>query len=195
MQTTTAVDLIRLEDVEREIVSVKKKIDNLLNLAEQMGIDATTFKSRLSERQTELTALEEERDKINAEYGIYKQKDKLLTVTTNAIKAFKKQKTFEDKRNFLRNIVKSIVIGWDTIESVYGISIFFKLNEFENYLISKQVVVDRTLKNGKAQSKVLSETVSLQRSVYLDDEKDESIFAVPYVNLGEPNPFFKFKKG
>ncbi len=193
--TTTIIDLQKLDNINNAIVETQTKIDNLLNMAEVNSIEPATFKTRLSERQNELNKLIEDREQLNHELLLYKEKGNIVLVANKAIKTFKKLKEFGEKRDFIRSIVSHIVIGWDTIESVYGVAVFFKLNNFENYLISRKLVIDRnTRKDGKAFTKILTEKVAFQYSHYLADDKDASIYSVPHINYGDPVSFFKFKR-
>lgn len=180
-----------LIEVRKNIEETKQKINNLLNLLELNGVEETV-KHRLQERQTELNEYLKEEGVLLKEKTLKDQKGNVIALAQKITEEFKKISTFEQKREFIRNAVKSIIIGWEEESKEYVISINYKINSAENYLISKELVIDRnSRKEGKALTKILTETISLQNNYILEEDEGEEIYedlphGAPDIRFDEP---------
>ncbi len=154
------------EETKEKIIDVNEKIESLISLIEDKEIDIAVFKSRIEQRQNELAELEIKEKRLYEQVNIFQHKSELVELAITSIKAFKKATKFEDKRNFLRNIIKRVSLHWNAEKRNHAIVIDFKIFNIENYLISKEIVVDRnSRKDGKAVSKVVAEGLELKNIV------------------------------
>ena len=104
------------------------------------------------------------------ELTIVGQKERLLEFSRKRIIELKKIKVPEEKTEFIRNIIKDININWDNETLDYDILINFKINKLENYLMTKEIVVNRTrVINGKAVAKILTENVTIRNIINVDE--------------------------
>ncbi len=178
---------IELQAVQKSIAESKQKISNLLNLLELNGVEET-IKNRIQERQKELDCLLLDEIRFKKELDIFYEKDKLVALADKLVSEFETLKTFEDIRNFIRNIIDKIIIGWDKALLQYSVNIIYKINNIENYLISKELILDRnSRKDGKAVTKILSEKIGVQRVYVLENniDKVDNAYTYQHINYGD----------
>jgi site-specific DNA recombinase len=158
--------------ISQEISEIETSIDNLLDLSMKSKNNAK-ISERIDKLTYTLTKLKEKKENTDRELTIVAEKDNLLEVARSQVKEFKKAKTFENKVAYVQNIIRKIQVAWVEESNVYDILISFKLSQFENYLIAKELTIDRNgRKNGKAVTKVLNDDVTIQRLIIVDEDNN-----------------------
>lgn len=152
--------IITLEDEQSTLIDLSIKTKN-----------NTAVAKKLDDIQKSLDHQNEWKTNVEKELQIEDEKDTLLAVANEGIKHFKTLKKHDDKVVFLHSIIEKITIRWDAEYYTYDICILFKLNQLQRYLFSKEIVINRTgRQDGKSVTKVLSEKVTLCRSVHVDED-------------------------
>jgi DNA invertase Pin-like site-specific DNA recombinase len=168
-----------------EITALEIEKDKIIDLVVKGVISEADTKGKLKKINSKIDQLQELVNVSEKQLLIVNEKDRILEITKEGIEAFKKLKSFPDKANFVQNIVSNITVRWDDELNVYDICIYFKINSLENYLIAKEYSIDRnSRKAGKALTKILSEKVSLQNILLVDDDNivQNSINHINYGN-------------
>jgi len=187
-------DLSKIMDKKND---TQNRIDNLLEMAETISIEPLVFKVRLQELQNKLVEYKAEEIRLTKELSIAFEKENILNLTKQLVQQFKKIKDFKEKRDFVRTIISSITIEYaaghvgPNGDRLYEVVIYFKINQSENYLIAKQLTLNRDGRkggNGKAVTKVLFEKVSLTGVVFIN-EMDKQISEYGYINYNDAVKF------
>ena len=146
-------------------------------MAEDAVIEPSLFKNRFAELKLELDNYIAEETVFVKEQNFKNERGNAILVAKEGVERFTKMKTFEEKVNFLRNGISSIIVSWNENDKRHSIKFVFKIHQLDNYLVSKELVVDRnSIKNGKAVSKVISEKVFLTNSMMKKGSENPNIF-------------------
>lgn len=156
----------------QKIVELTKKKDKYLDAILDGTVSKEQIRSRLDSIDTELMIRHNNIRIEERGININEQKEALMKVARDGIKDFKVMKTFNDRAGFIATAIKQITVRWIEEYRAYDIVIQFRLNQLENYLISKQVVVNRDGRDAqqKTVNKVLSENVTLENLIQVDGE-------------------------
>jgi site-specific DNA recombinase len=174
-----------LDRSQNDVKENQIKMRNLLALGEAAGIEPVVFKDRLSELQKVIDRDNEEIEYYKKDLKKYDEGNNFIEHINNCVLSFKLITNQSERRDFIRNIVKSITIGWDNSAKANLISIYYKVNQAEDYIISKELILDRnTRKNGKALTKVITDKIALVSTITLkEDDKISSVS--PFFYYGE----------
>jgi len=95
-------------------------------------------------------------------------------------------KTFNQRAGFIATAIKQITVRWVEEYRAYDIVIMFKLNQLENYLISKEVLVNRDGRDAhqRTVNKVLTENIRLENFIQVDEENNV-LYSEPSVDYLE----------
>lgn len=118
------------------------------------------------------------------ELQIVNHKERILEICKQGVASFKKMKNQKDKVDFLRSIISKVKILYTKQEKVFDIWINFKINQLEKYLIIKNVSFKTPLVRNESINKpnVLSEKISLEYLINIDEETEEILITQPTIN-------------
>ena len=197
-----------LDDNKRIKADLKKKETDLSKLR----VDATTLVDFLLDSKnskavkTKLGVIERQIEQLEHAITVLKKQlvinndiDSIVEVANAGAKQFKKLKKFEDKREFIRNVIHFITVLYDSNSLTYDITIAFRINQLENHLITKLVTVNRTSrdKNHQTITKLLNEQYDI-RTFFIADEagnvSDATQTEIHYTDYSKLSPTFTPKK-
>lgn len=182
----------RLKERNNKIAELKKKQEKYLDAIIEGITSKEVLKNRLGSIELSIAALEQRNALEQKSLGLIQQKEALLTLAKEAIQRFKTLKTFDDKAGFLAEVIKVITVRWVEENNAYDIVITFKFDQLENYLISKEILIDRNgRKDGKAINKILSERITVESLLVVDEDSNvmHSEPLVEYTDLHSLNSF------
>lgn len=185
---------------DEKITDLKKKQDKIIDAVADGTLSKDVVKKRMEVIEAELIGLENIRTIEERALSITKEKDALLKVAQDGIKEFRKMKTFNDRAGFVATAIRQITVRWIEEYRAYDIVILFRINNLENYLISKQVIVNRDGRdaNRVTVNKVLSEYVTLRNFIQAD-ETNGVLYYEPMVEYSDmavrKKPPVKHKNG
>lgn len=177
----------QLKAANERIKQLEREQETLIDLASRTRNNNAVAK-KLDIAQSQLDKAIELKEAIEKELSIDTEKDALISVATEGIKHFRKLRVFDDKVSFIRSVIEKIKVEWVSKEKSYHIQLFFRLNKLQQYLITKDIVVNRNgRKGGKAVSVILSEKVTINHTINVDVDNNVNFTLTeanysPYLN-------------
>jgi len=149
----------------------ESRMNNIIKMVEDAKINPSTFRTRLHELNKEKSKLTKEIEKQEKTLGVLSQKDVIMKFVKEVVKDFRKIKDAEEKKLIIQNVVSRITIRWNKEELRHMIGIFFRVDKLNQYLLSKELIVDRTKrKEKKALTVVINEKIMISNSIGFSDE-------------------------
>ncbi len=169
------------DDVKKKLKQTETELDNIIKFIKR-GKETDRLLKEMDNLENQKAAYIELLESYDRELTLVGHKDNLLEAARNAMKEFKKLKGFDERTHFIQNLLPRITVGWDGENQTYDIVLSFRLSQLENYLIAKQLVVNRNgRKDGKAITKVLSSNITIENIVVVDEDLNFE-FAIPSAN-------------
>lgn len=149
----------------------ESKINNLVKMVEEANIKPGVFKSRLQELSKEKARLIKEIEKMEKTLGVYSQKELIMDFVKSVVKDFKKNKSLEDKKLIIQNVISRITIRWNKDEKRHMIGIFFRVDKLNQFMLSKELVVDRKKrKENKALTQIIREKIVISNAIGFSED-------------------------
>jgi hypothetical protein len=86
---------------------------------------------------------------------------------------------FEERQIFVRSLISTVYVRWIPENLAHLITIDFRIDKLQNYLVSKELLINRTLGRSKRIAKILDEKILIKK-IY--EEGTDDAFGVKYVN-------------
>ena len=169
--------------LSKEIKEIEISIDNLTDALMKSKNRNEIVIRKIDELDFTLKAKKELKEDTDKELELFKQKDSLIEFTRKNIIHLKKIKDIGEKTEFIRNIIRYVSIYWNEEKYSYDIIISFKINNLENYLMVKEILVNRSsVKYGKAVNRILDEDITIQNFIEVDGDCKIQ-FTIPTINF------------
>ena len=163
---------------KEEIKNNQKAIENLLDITQKAGISPTQFKSRFNKLNARINYLNKEVELLMKRENILSEETGIKQVVKTGLSKFKTL-TFEERQIFVRSLISTIYIRWVPENLAHLITIDFRIDKLQNYLVSKELLINRTLGRSKRIAKILDEKILIKK-IY--EEGTEDAFGVKYVD-------------
>jgi site-specific DNA recombinase len=158
--------------LSKNLKDTQTRLDNLTNAVELGNINPSIFKERFKILNKEKVKLLSELERTEKNLGIISQRENILEFVKVSVKEFKKIKTVDEKKLFIQNIVSRITLRWNKDDLIHMIGIFFRIDRLNLFMLSKEVVVNRTKrKENKSISTVISEKILISNAIGYGDEE------------------------
>ncbi len=205
----------RNSDIIRQTDLNKKRLLELDEQKQRWFAAYGSGKLKVEDIEKQITTIDAEainikhiQGSLEKEMSIIKEKNKLLEVVEKGVKHFKRLKKLEDRATFLRDTISTINLWWVSVEEIgdsldvphYNITISYKFEGLENYVISKLISVDRSSKKGapvgKWFTKILNEKVTLTDLLLVNEgkNKEANLVEIQYDSTIEAKPKMKRMK-
>jgi site-specific DNA recombinase len=173
--------LYYMKKYTEEINEHKSSINNLIDMAQKASIDPSIFKSRIEGLNLNLLVLNE-KVRIGAKnLGILNEELLVRKFVKESIVRYKEFKDENKIIEFVRNFISKIYIQWDEDEMTHYISIHYKIDNLNNYELSKDILVNRTgiTTDKKKINKIINEEIVISNIV---NYTPHTITRIKYVN-------------
>lgn len=167
----------RIEFNDKLIKENRTAIENLLDITERAGISATSFKGRFNKLNNRLIFLQKENKLLMKKESVLKDEKPIKQIVKNGLSKFN-QLSFIEQQNFIRNLITKIYVRWRPETLAHLITIDFRIDKLQNYLMSKELLINRTSGRGKRITKILDEKILIKK-IYEDGSNDS--FSIKYV--------------
>jgi len=159
--------IYHLDLCKTQIKEIEDGINNLLDITQKAGIDPSQFKARFQTLNSRLEKLKEKERLCKKNVGIVKEQPLVNEIVKQIVKDFKKITDLNHKILFIRNLVSGIYILWDGEMLNHWISIQFRIDKLQDYILAKEISINRTgvLLNKKRVVKILSEEIKFVKVV------------------------------
>ncbi len=165
-------------DFNAELIAENQAaIENLLDITEKAGISPTTFKARFNKLNSRIQYLKNKRRLIQKTENILKEEVGIKKVVKAGISKFNKL-SFEEKQAFIRSLISTVYVRWIQDNLSHLITIDFRIDKLQNYLVSKEMLINRT--SGKKRITKIIEEKILIKKIYEDGAEDA--FSIKYVD-------------
>lgn len=156
-----------LDTIKQKLKDTNDGINNLLDITQKAGIEPAQFKVRFQSLNKKLENLKAEEILASKNLGIVKEEAIVTEFVKKIVSDFKKVKTVDEKIMYIRNLVQSISVRWEQDELKHWVSINFRIDKLQDYILSKEISVNRTgtTINKKRITKVITEEIKITNVV------------------------------
>jgi DNA invertase Pin-like site-specific DNA recombinase len=161
-----------------DIKENQKSIETLLDITQKAGINPTQFKSRFNKLNARINYLTKEVNLLKKRENILNEETAIKQVVKTGLSKFKTL-SFEEKQIFVRSLISTIYVRWIPENLAHLITIDFRIDKLQGYLVSKELLINRTLGRSKRITKILDEKILIKK-IYEDGTEDG--FGVKYVD-------------
>jgi DNA invertase Pin-like site-specific DNA recombinase len=180
MSRNAEIAQLRIKDLQTE---KKRLVDSIVK--GWITADDVDITKRMADYNNGISAATQLYDDCLKELQIVNHKDEILELCQLGVQRLKKMKEQKDKVDFLRSVIDKIEITYNKDDKAFDIWINFKLNQLERYLIIKEVNFKTPLLRNSSYKNptILSERISLQYLINVDEETESVIVTQPTVNF------------
>jgi site-specific DNA recombinase len=161
-----------------DIKENQKAIENLLDITQKAGINPTQFKSRFNKLNARINHMTKEVNLLKKRENILNEETAIKQVVKTGLSKFKSL-AFDEKQSFVRSLISTIYIRWMPERLAHLITIDFRIDKLQNYLVSKEILINRTQGRSKRITKIIDEKILIKK-IY--EEGTDDAFGVKYVN-------------
>jgi site-specific DNA recombinase len=164
-----------------EINQHNSSINNLIDMAQKASIEPLIFKSRIEGLNKSIIVLNEKVRIRQKNLGILNEEVLVKKFVKESIVKYKGYKDVNKIIEFVRNFISKIYIQWDEDEMTHYISIHYKIDNLNNYELSKDILVNRTgmTANMKKINKIINEEIVISNIVNFTSH---TLTRIKYVN-------------